>query len=147
MITQIDRSALVSHAAASMFDLVNDIAAYPLYMEGCTGATVISRSDEEIVARLDLARAGIRHSFTTRNRLTRPSRIDMTLVEGPFRHFAGGWHFLALAENACKVSLHLEFQLNNRLIGRAWGALFASVANNLVSALTRRADDVLGRRG
>ena len=63
--TSIQRSALVLHSAQAMFDLVNDIEAYPEYMDGCSGAQVISRDDKEVIARLDLRKAGISHSFTT----------------------------------------------------------------------------------
>lgn len=146
MITQIDRSALVTYSPAMMFDLVNDVAAYPDYMDGCVGAAVLRSSAKEMVARLDLSKAGVRQSFTTRNRLLRPHEIEMTIEEGPFRHFSGVWHFKALGEHACKVSLHLEFEFNSRLMGKAAGLLFAQVANNLVAALIQRAEAVYGRQ-
>jgi len=126
-----------------MFDLVNDIEAYPQYMDGCTGTEIMSRSDKEIIARLDLRKAGISHSFTTRNHLSAPQLVEMTLVDGPFSSFQGVWQFKELQEDASKVSLDLEFTLKNGMLNKAAGKLFARVADNLVAALVERANTVL----
>jgi len=145
MLTEIHRSALMLYPAQSMFELVNDIEAYPRFMEGCVGAEVISRTEEVVEARLHLAKAGIRQSFTTRNRLTAPNAIEMELLEGPFERFEGHWSFEALRDDACKVSLRLAFRLSNTLASRAARQLFESVANGLVDAVCRRARELHGR--
>jgi ribosome-associated toxin RatA of RatAB toxin-antitoxin module len=130
------------YSAQQMFDLVNDIDAYPLYMDGCVGAQVLRRDDALIEARLDLSRGGIRQSFTTRNRLVAPSSIVMELVEGPFTEFEGNWAFKALQEDACKVSLDLRFSVSNKVVGMAARKLFDSVTGNLVDALCQRAREI-----
>jgi len=140
----IDRSALVPYSAATMYALVNDIATYPKFLEGCVGAEVLSADEGSMVARLDLAKGGMRYSFTTRNQLLPPERIELTLVEGPFDHFRGQWQFLALSDSACKVVLHLEFEMAGRLRKLALRALFNGVANHLVDALVKRANALHG---
>jgi len=145
MLTEINRSALLLHPASTMFALVNDIESYPSFMDGCVGADVLSRSEDVIEARLHLAKAGIRQSFTTRNRLLAPGAIEMELVEGPFEAFEGRWSFEALRDDACKVSLRLAFRLSNALAGRAARQLVESVANGLVEAICRRARELHGR--
>jgi ribosome-associated toxin RatA of RatAB toxin-antitoxin module len=64
--TIIQRSALLPYPAERLFELVNDIEAYPRYMDGCVGARVMRRDEDVIEARLDLARGGIAQSFLTR---------------------------------------------------------------------------------
>lgn len=143
-VTHIHRSALVAHSDHQMFQLVNDIEAYPHYMDGCIGAEVLERSETEVTARLDLSKLGMRYSFTTRNHLREPEAMDMRLIEGPFKQMKGLWSFHALADNACKVSLDLEFEFSNRLVAKAAGKWFESVANELVDGLCRRAQHVYG---
>ncbi len=143
-VTRIAKTALLPYAAEQLFDLVNDIAAYPQYMEGCVAATVLSATPEQVEARLELSRGGITQSFATRNRLQRPEVIEMALLEGPFTALSGRWQFLVLGEEACKVSLDLRFELDGKLASIAAGRLFESVASNLVDALCRRAHTVLG---
>ena len=65
--TQINRSALLAYPVEQIYDLVNDIAMYPQYLDGCVGARIISQDESTMVARLDLSKKGIRQSFTTRN--------------------------------------------------------------------------------
>ena len=141
--TSIQRSALVLHSAQAMFNLVNDIEAYPKYMDGCIGAEIMSRDEKEIIARLDLRKAGISHSFTTRNHLSTSQLVEMTLVDGPFSYFQGVWQFKALQENASKVSLDLAFAFKSGVLNKTAGKLFARVADNLVAALVQRADAIL----
>ena len=136
---------MVLHSADMMFDLVNDIESYPQYMDGCQAATVLARTEQEIVARLDLARAGIKQSFTTRNILSRPDKIELSLEEGPFKRLQGHWQFEALTESACKVSLILEFEFKSGIAQLAGSKLFSRVANNLVAATTERADVIANR--
>jgi len=140
--TVIERSALLPYPAVAMYQLVNDIEAYPDFMDGCVGAQIIERTDDTIEARLDLAKAGVRYSFTTRNRLLPPERIELSLVEGPFESFSGEWAFIALNDQACKVTLKLQFKLAGKLLGFAAKAMFGGVANQLVEALVKRASAV-----
>lgn len=143
-ITRLAKTALLPYPAEQLFDLVNDIAAYPQYMDGCVGATILHADADIVEARLQLSRAGISQSFATRNRLLRPQTIDMALLEGPFTSLSGRWQFNALAPEACKVSLDLQFELDGKLASLAAGKLFEGVASNLVDALCRRAHALYG---
>ncbi len=138
----INRSALVEYSAQQMFDLVNDIEKYPLFMQGCRSASVISRSEDELIGELCLAKAGISQRFTTRNRLQAPHQIDMQLVKGNFSNFHARWTFDALSDTACKMSLQMEFEFKYGLVDFAAEKLFSSSANNQVDALVKRAHQV-----
>lgn len=146
MLTTIRRSALVTHSADNMYSLVNDVASYPLYMDGCDGAEVLEQGEGFMIARLHLRKGGVSYSFTTRNTLLPPEEIKLELHAGPFRQLNGVWTFKVLTELACKVSLHLEFEANSQLLGVAANSLFSTVANNLVTALSQRADVLFGKK-
>ena len=140
----VQRSALVMHSDQTMFDLVNDVANYPQFMEGCQSAEVIEHAEHEMIARLELKKAGVKTSFMTRNRLQTPSTIEMSLEDGPFKSLKGVWKFKALTPQACKVSLDLEFEFNSMAMGLAASKLFSTMANELVESLCRRADQIYG---
>ncbi|MDF1764053.1 MAG: type II toxin-antitoxin system RatA family toxin [Oleibacter sp.] len=142
--THITRSALVMHSAEAMFDLVNDVSQYPEFLPGCRAARVLESSGSFIEAELTLSKAGFEQSFITRNHLTRPERMEITLVEGPFSRFAGHWQFQPLSDDACKVSLELHFEMGNPITGAAMGALFKQVAGMMVDAFVKRAKVVYG---
>ncbi len=140
----IQRSALLPYPAEQLFDLVNDIEAYPSFMDGCVGAQILRREEHVVEARLDLSRGGIAQSFATRNRASEYHTIELELLDGPFETFTGRWQFQQLGDMACKVSLDLEFRFNNSLLGAAAGKLFDSVTSNLVDAVSRRAKAIYG---
>src|SRR6187402_3422143 len=92
-----------------MFDLVNDVEAYPKRFGWCDGSEVLEREDNVLVARLDLKFAGLRQSFTTRNTTDKPHSLAMKFVEGPFRSLDGVFTFQALGDVGCKIALALDF--------------------------------------
>jgi ribosome-associated toxin RatA of RatAB toxin-antitoxin module len=136
----IQRSALVEHSAAKMFALVNDIDAYPRRFDWCEAAQVLEADDSRVVARLDLGMIGISTWFTTENTLSPPHHIDMVLREGPFKKLTGRWQFHSLDESACKVSLSLDFEPQNRLLTPALVLGFQSLADRMVDDFVRVAD-------
>lgn len=132
------------HSAKAMFDLVNDVRDYPNFLPWCAAASLISHNSKEMVARLQIAKGKFGHQFTTRNHLVEHQSIDMELIDGPFRHLKGAWHFKPLHEGACKVTLDLDFEFAGRLASMALGAIFNEAANTMVDAFCRRASEVYG---
>ncbi|MEH8018679.1 type II toxin-antitoxin system RatA family toxin [Rheinheimera muenzenbergensis] len=141
---QIERSALVFYSAQQMFDLVNAVPDYPQFLPGCNSARIVSQSETEMVASLNVSKAGIGHSFTTRNTLYPNQRIVMQLVDGPFKQLQGGWEFQPLSDTACKVILKLDFEFSSKLVQFAFGKIFAELTTSMVSAFTQRAKQVYG---
>jgi ribosome-associated toxin RatA of RatAB toxin-antitoxin module len=123
-----------------MYGLVNDVARYPQRFSWCDGSQVIESSNDHMLARLDLRVAGLAVSLTTRNTLEPPTRISLQLQDGPFSDFKGVWFFHSLAEDACKVSLNLEFEVASRLIGSALTIGFQGLADRMVDDFCREAD-------
>lgn len=138
--TSIHRHALVRHSARRMYDLVNDVASYPVRFNWCEGSQVLEQDGTHMLARLDLRMGGLRTTFTTRNTLDAPVRIGMELVEGPFRRLTGSWSFHSLAEDACKVSLHLDFELAGKVLGSALALGLQGLADRMVDDFRREAD-------
>lgn len=142
-VIEIRRSALVNYTPAQMFDLVNDVEAYPKRFSWCASAQVLEREGDALVARLDLKFAGLRQSFTTRNTTEPPRRLCMQLVEGPFRSLDGVWEFNALGEHGCKIALSLDFDY----VGIGAGAIklgFQSLATRMVDDFSREAGRAYG---
>ena len=136
----VDRSALVTHPAATLYGLVADIESYPAFLPWCSGADIVSREPGRTVATLHVNYHGVRQNFTTENLESPPDRIDIRLVSGPFRHLQGHWSFVPLGADASKVSLKLEYQLSNGLLDRMIGPVFGHMANTFVDAFVRRAE-------
>jgi ribosome-associated toxin RatA of RatAB toxin-antitoxin module len=140
----VQKSAIVPYSASEMFQLVDDVDAYPQFLPWCRGAKVLSRTEDEVHATVEIAHGALHKSFSTRNRLQAGKMIEMRLVEGPFRRLEGFWRFDPLGERACKVSLDLEFEFSSRIIGMALGPVFSQITSTFVDSFRRRAEQVYG---
>ncbi len=142
----ISKSALVSYAAGDMYALVDDVGSYHKFLPWCRASRELSRNEDEVHGEIEVAYGGMHKSFTTCNRLQKNKMIEIRLVNGPFRHLEGFWRFDALSQEACKVSLDLDFEFHNRLVGLAFGPVFNQISNSLVDAFCERARQVYGKR-
>jgi len=71
-------------------------------------------------------------------------QVNMELVDGPFNKLIGSWQLIELSEEACKISLDLEYEFSNKMFDLAFGRVFNQLANNMVQAFTQRAKVVYG---
>ncbi|MGL4733736.1 MAG: type II toxin-antitoxin system RatA family toxin [Enterovibrio sp.] len=143
---QFHQSAVVPYKKEQMFALVNDVAAYPQFLPGCAAAQVLEHTSTMMKASILVAKFGVRKKFVTRNTLVPGQRIEMALVEGPFRHLRGGWQFVAHDEARCKIELILQFEFKNPLIALAFGKIFTELAASMISAFTLRAEQIYGKQ-
>jgi ribosome-associated toxin RatA of RatAB toxin-antitoxin module len=125
-----------------MYALVEDIEAYPGFLPWCTAAVVHERRPGATKATLTVGAGRLRHSFTTQNDNRPGEAIDLRLVEGPFRRFAGHWRFVPLAPRACRIEFSLRYEFSSRALGRVLAPLFHGIADSMVEAFVRRAAQV-----
>lgn len=144
--TTVSRSALVHYTPQQMYALVDDIEHYADFLPWCRQTEILSRDANEVKASIELARGGVRKTFATHNRMQPGKMIEIRLIEGPFSHLHGFWRFDPLGDAACKVSLDMEFDFSNRLLGLAIGPVFTQIVNTLVDAFVKRAREVYGER-
>lgn len=142
--TVVQKSALVKFSAQQMFDLVNDIEAYPQFLPWCSGSRIIKREDAIVEAEVSISKGGFQKSFATRNLIEPGRKMTLSLLDGPFSHLSGVWEFLPLREDASKISLDLEFEMSGKLASLAFGAVFNQICNTMVSSFTARAKTVYG---
>jgi ribosome-associated toxin RatA of RatAB toxin-antitoxin module len=138
----IARSAIVEHSALEMYELVENIEAYPEFLQWCRAAVVHERLPGRTRATLTVGVGSISHSFTTRNDNRPGEAIAMHLENGPFRRFEGLWRFTALAPDASRIEFSLEYEFSSRTLGRVLAPLFDGIADSMVEAFVRRAAQV-----
>lgn len=142
----VSRTALTTYTTGEMYALVADVLSYPQFLPWCRSTQVVNQRENEVRATIELAYRGITRTFTTQNRMLHDRKIEMRLVEGPFRHLEGYWSFTPLGEHGCKVSLTLEYEFSNWLLSMVLGPVFNPIANSLVDAFHSRAVTIHGRR-
>jgi ribosome-associated toxin RatA of RatAB toxin-antitoxin module len=139
------RTAFVPYSAQQMFDLVNDIEKYPAFLPWCSGVTIFEQAEKELKARVTVGKSGFTQTFATQNNLIPHERIEMRLLEGPFRFLEGVWKFQDAPEKGSQITLNLAFEFNNPLLSFSVGSLIHPVAGTLVQVFTQRAHVLYGK--
>jgi ribosome-associated toxin RatA of RatAB toxin-antitoxin module len=106
---------------------------YPAFLPWCRNACIRKPGEDAVEASLEIGRGPIRKTFTTRNVMTRNARIDIGLIDGPFKHLKGCWQFTALNGAGSRIGLQLEFELSNALLRRTLGPLFNEITSSSIS--------------
>lgn len=127
-----------------MYDLVNDVEAYPEFLHWCRGARIIRREADALEAELDIGFRGIHKSFRTRNAQDPPRRIDISLVSGPFRKLDGCWTFEDVDGSGSVVTLDLEFDVASSPLSYMFSAVFEELVRQQMGAFVKRAERVYG---
>ena len=137
---KIERSAYVKHSSKEMFLLVNDIESYPEFLPWCESTEIHESSSEIITASIYMERGGLTASFTSINHIKLYESIDLSLKDGPFNHFQGGWKFHDLGDDGSKIYFELEFEFKNKLLDATLGPFFEDICEMMVNAFVKRAD-------
>ncbi len=139
------KTVLVTHSAEEMFDVIEAAEHYPAFLPWCAGATIVERSDAEVVADIEVDFHGVRFGFRTRNPKRRPEWMAIHLERGPFRHFGGTWNLAPLAVDGCRIDFALSYDFESTPMARLARPVFDRIANTLVDRFVVRADAVCVR--
>lgn len=137
----VSHKEVVPYSSEQMYALVNNIAAYPEFIQWCTQTTVHHEDEDEVKATLTIAGAGLQKSFTTHNLLQKNKMIEIRLIDGPFKHLEGFWRFDEVESKGCQISFDLEFEFAG-MLGFVLGPMFHHMASTLTDAFIKRAEAV-----
>jgi ribosome-associated toxin RatA of RatAB toxin-antitoxin module len=139
---RVEKTVLVAHTPERMYELVDRVEDYPIFLPWCGGTELIVRDEFRTEATLHIAYMGIRQSFTTENAKTHPREMRIKLKQGPFSEMEGDWLFLPLGSDACKVEFRLQYVFSSRVLETILAPVFSHITKTFVDAFVRRADEV-----
>ena len=143
----VHKSVLIWYSPPEMYVLVTDVDQYHTFLPWCDNAKILELTDNGMLAEIGISFNGIRQTFTTRNVHSVPSQVNIELVNGPFSKLHGEWKFLPVgdgSQRACRVELSLTYGLDSATLGKLAGPVFDKIADRLVDAFVKRAQQVYG---
>lgn len=140
----VKKSIIIPYKVEQMYDLINDIEAYPEFLPWCKATQVHERSATELKATIYIEKGPLSQSITTVNKMEPYSLIQMQYVAGPFKYCEGAWHFMPTAQEETVVTFTMDYQFSNRLIALAAEPVFNPIANTLIDAFKQRAAQIYG---
>ncbi|MFA7269601.1 MAG: type II toxin-antitoxin system RatA family toxin [Sterolibacterium sp.] len=142
--TVIEKSVLIDYTASQMFELVDRVEDYPLFLPWCSATELLERTENKTAGRIHVNFQGIKTDFSTENPKEVPVWMNISLRDGPFKSMDGGWRFTPLGESACKVEFRLHYEFSSKLLEKALGRIFDHLAGTLVESFVKRARQIYG---
>jgi ribosome-associated toxin RatA of RatAB toxin-antitoxin module len=143
---EVVKSVLVAYTPAEMFTLVDGVEHYPSFLPWCGGSELHSRDESITEATIHICYLQVKQQFSTCNTKRFPEFMALKLKDGPFRALDGEWRFKALGDAACKIEFRLRYEFSSSLLAKLLGPVFGHIADTLVDAFVRRAEEVYGVR-
>ncbi len=140
-IHKISKMAIVPYSTSDMFNLVNDIPKYPIFLSWCVDSNILQQTATEVIASITINKGKISDTFTTINTLEY-NKITMRLKDGVFKKLHGVWFFSELGTLASKINLDMEFSFDNKLLDVSIAPIFSKIASSQLDAFVARAKDI-----
>ena len=134
----IERTTEVEVSAEKLYEVVSDIERYPSFLTWCDSSEILSIEGRLVTASLNISILGFKSKITTLNRLYRPTKIEMSLKEGPFKSFKGTWLFEEVALVNTQVSYSMEYQIANPITSFMVNQKLASFIDQFVGEFVKK---------
>ena len=134
----IERIIEVEASAEKLYEVVSDIEQYPSFLTWCDSSEILSIEGRLVTASLNISILGFKSKITTLNRLYRPTKIEMSLKEGPFKSFKGTWLFEEVALVNTQVSYSMEYQIASPITSFMVNQKLASFIDQFVGEFVKK---------
>lgn len=140
------RSLLVPFSSTQMYELINNVAAYPEFLPWCKSAVIHSSAATALHATLCIGKGLLSQSISTKNTMIPNEQIAMEYQAGPFKNCTGGWQFISVAPDKCQVEFTMQYEFTNMFHAMTLEPVFTPLANTLIDAFYKRAQELYGNQ-
>ena len=136
----IKKNALVFHSREKMFTLVDKVEDYPNFLSWCGKTEVIERTEKITKATILINYHNVKQSFTTENVKIFPVKMNINLIDGPFKILKGEWNFIEIEKDACKIEFELQYEFSNYFLDKLISPVFNMIANTFIDNFVAKAN-------
>jgi len=149
------------YSKEELFDLVLDIERYPEFLPWCSAARILKRERDYITAELVISFKAFREKYISLVKIYEEDNykeIDVSLIEGPFRHLYNRWRFVDFTGEkereagepkeivqGTEIHFNIEFIFKSFFLEKLIGAMFEKAAKKMTNAFERRAENLYKR--
>lgn len=137
---------LLPYTAENLFDLVADVERYPEFLPWWLKARVRDRKNDTYLTEQKIALGPIRIRFDSKTMLQRPSRIEVSSYDEPFRRLKLSWIFEKRPGIHCRVKLVSEFEFRSHVLQKLAERFLPDITPDIVAAFETRAARMRHRR-
>jgi coenzyme Q-binding protein COQ10 len=121
-----------------MFDLASDIERYPEFLKGWISAHIRKREGNTCYVDQVMGVGPMQVKFSSTAILERPTTIEVTSTDPPFRTYRLSWTISA-RPTGCQISVEADFELESALMQRMLSPFLRAAIDDAVAAFEARA--------
>ncbi len=139
---------VLPYSPDKVFGLVLDIEKYPEFLPWCRAARVLSREKDSFLGELIISFSHLTERYTSKVTPTPPmakkeGRIEVELVQGPFKFLDNHWRFVPHADGT-ELHFAVEFEFKSKMLNMMMGGMFTRASEKMVGAFMERAKALYG---
>jgi coenzyme Q-binding protein COQ10 len=132
-----------------VYALVEDVESYPEFLPWCSAARIIKTEKNIIIAELVIHFASMHENYTSRITLSPPEeetskcKIDVQLIEGPFRTLENHWYFeFDKEKKQTKITFDIAFEFQSTILQKIIGFMFEAALMKMMKSFEGRAKEI-----
>lgn len=114
----IQRKLILPYSQEVLYSLIANIAAYPIFIPGCSTAKILEQTPEFVRAELTVGYGPFKETFISNVYLTPLTAIEAIGEEGPFHHLKVVWNLQTRVPQETEVDFFLEVEFKSKLLER-----------------------------
>lgn len=130
------------YAPADLASLVSDVRTYPNFIPWVRKLDVLSETSvegvRELVARAEIGWRAIHERFTSKIRVA-GNRVDVGLVDGPFKRMENSWRFEDDGKGGSIIRFRVAFEFKSALLQGVAMLNRGIVADRIIAAFDKEA--------
>ena len=123
----------------TIFALVNQVDKYSGFLPWCNGSKIISNENNIMIGEISVSKNLVKWTFTTENHYIDNEKIQLKLLDGPFKSLNGLWSFSRVDKNTTIVNFVLEYEFSNKIIELSIKPVFTSIMTSILDSFISEA--------
>ncbi|MEC7832967.1 MAG: type II toxin-antitoxin system RatA family toxin [Pseudomonadota bacterium] len=123
----------------TIFTLVNQVDKYSDFLPWCNGSKIISNENNIMIGEISVSKNLVKWTFTTENHYIDNEKIQLKLLDGPFKSLNGLWSFSRVDKNTTIVNFVLEYEFSNKIIELSIKPVFTSIMTSILDSFVSEA--------
>ncbi|MEC8996196.1 MAG: type II toxin-antitoxin system RatA family toxin [Pseudomonadota bacterium] len=123
----------------TIFTLVNQVDKYSDFLPWCNGSKIISNENNIMIGEISVSKNLVKWTFTTENHYIDNEKIQLKLLDGPFKSLNGLWSFSRVDKNTTIVNFVLEYEFSNKIIELSIKPVFTSIMTSILDSFISEA--------
>jgi coenzyme Q-binding protein COQ10 len=132
---------ILPNSLSQILELIMDIESYPEFVPWCKSTKIISSSNDEIIAEMEINYKGFTESYRssiTKSDVGGDMVVEVKAINGPFKFLNNKW-IISSADDGTKINFSIELEFKSFILDKMMGLVFVNATEKMINSFVARA--------